>query len=159
MLNEAVFPFSSFYHLLSPFLFPKFLPHFLFFFVLFSLVYSTWAQVSLGHCNLRNGAGTLLLLYISFTTTPVITKPPSCHAPLHFPPFPGLFFLLPLPSHMYFYQLPLVSSTCHFHRAVCLYPTMCIPYSISPCSLTLYGALAGHCRRQSSFIRCRYVII
>jgi hypothetical protein len=45
-------------------------------------------------------------------------------------------------------------STCHRHRAVCLYPCMCIPYSISRCSLTLYGALAGHRRLcQSSFIR------
>jgi hypothetical protein len=46
-------------------------------------------------------------------------------------------------------HLPLLSC------CLCLYPCMCIPYSISRCSLTLYGAHAGHCccLCQSSFIR------
>ena len=62
------------------------------FFVLLSLVYSTWAQVSLGHCNLRNGAGTLLLLYISFTSTPVLRSRRHATLPSTFPHFLVFFF-------------------------------------------------------------------
>ena len=131
-LTKVVFSFPSFYHL-SPSLasFP--------FFVLLSLVYSTWAQVSLGRCNLRYGAGTLLLLYIFHDYACFYDAAVMPRFPLP-SPFPWSFFCC-LSPHMYFYQLSLVSSTCHFHCAACLYPSMCIPYSISPCSLT-YMALS-----------------
>ena len=125
--------------------------------------YSTWAQVSPGHCNLHNGVRTVsfvvvhicflrLCLLYDVAVTPIFSPLPTC-----------LWFCDDLlsspPSYMYFYHLFPVSSTCHL-RAVCLYPSMCIPYSISPCSLTLYGAYAGHhCSCQSSFIRFCYVII
>ena len=90
-----------------------------------------------------------------FYDSSVMPHLPPCSLPS------SLFFsVFPSPSHMYFYQSSTVSSTCHCHSAVCLYPCMCIPYSISRCSLTLYGALAGHRRPcQSSFIRFCYVII
>ena len=124
---------------LSPFPFPKVFCRFLFF-ALMSLVYYTWAQVSLGRCNLRYGAGTLLLLYISFTTTPAFSTLPSCHASLYFPFF-LVFFLLPLPSHMYFYQLSIVSSTCHFHvLLVCIHP--CVFPILSRLVDLLYIALS-----------------
>jgi hypothetical protein len=58
--------FASYFFLSTCLLLPPFFPS-------LSLVYSTWAQVSLGHCNLHHGAGTsFLLLYISFTTMPVL---------------------------------------------------------------------------------------
>jgi len=159
MLNEAVCSFPPFFLLFITFPLPQ-ISCFVFF-VLLSLVYSTWARVSLGHCILRNGAGTLLLLYISIVTTmPALRR----HRHATSPPYPRFFFSkISFPPHMYFYQSSPVSSTCHLHRAVCLYPSMCIPYSISRCSLTLYGALAGHHRRcQSSFIRfccCHLMIV
>ena len=117
MLNESVFSLSSF---LSTFLFPKFLPHFLFF-VLSSLVYSTWAQVSLGHCNLRNGAGTLLLLYISFTTTPVLRSRRHATLPSTFPHSPGLFSVASPLTHV---LLPIASCLQHLP-----FPSCCLSVS------------------------------
>ena len=102
-----------------------------------------------GHYSCCCTSRSRLCLFYDSSVMPHL--PPSSLPP---PPF------LSLPSHMYFYQSSTVSSTCHCHCAVCLYPCMCIPYSISRCSLILYGALAGHRRPcQSSFIRFCYVII
>ncbi|KAH9980612.1 hypothetical protein BJV74DRAFT_99280 [Russula compacta] len=95
----------------------------------------------------------LLLLYISFVTTmpAFTTTTPSCHG-LFLPPPPthrlsALSAVSLLPPHTCTStNCPRVSSTCH-HPLCCLcvvYPSMCIPYSISRCSLTLYGAHAGH---------------
>lgn len=136
MLNGAVFSFS-FYHLSSP-------PNSCvvsFLFVLFPLVYSTWAQVSLGHCNLRNGAGTLLLLYISFTTTPVLRTRRHATLPSTFPPFPGLFFFCLSPHTC-------TSTNCLLSPApaisivllVCIHP--CVFPILSRLVVLLYMALS-----------------
>ena len=95
----------------------------------------------------HNGAGTVFLLivvvhvrrydYASFTMSP--PRHSSFSSPI-----PGFMMLSPSPHHV---LLPLV---CLQHLpllscCLCLYPCMCIPYSISRCSLTLYGAHAGLC--------------
>jgi len=107
--------------------------------------------------TLHNGAGTVFVdcccTSPSLRLCPLYDVAPPRHSSL--PSYPWFYdaVCLRLPHHV---LLPLVSvsSTCHSYRAVCLYPCMCIPYSISRCSLTLYGALAGHCCScRSSFIR------
>jgi len=158
MLNDAVCFLFSFYHLPSS---P--ISCFVSFLFLFSCHRSTllglryrWDTATSitgqGHYCCCTSPSRLCLFYDSSVM-------PHLPLPLLLP-ISGFLSALSLPSHMYFYQSSSVSSTCHRHRAVCLYPCMCIPYSISRCSLTLYGALASHHRLcQSSFIRFCCVII
>ena len=102
MLNEAVFPLVSFYHL--SFLLPEV---FTFSFFLFSNRWSTllglryrWDTATSGHF----GCST------SPTRLHLFTTPPSCHAPLYFPPFPGLFSVASPLTHV---LLLIVSSLQH----------------------------------------------
>jgi len=86
------------------------------------------------------GQGQFLLLLSHFYASFMTSR--SCRCSLL--PLPLVFFccLLPL-THV---LLPIVFGLQHLssHRAVCVYPSMYIPYSISRCSLTLYGAHAGY---------------
>ena len=128
MLNDDA-EFAS-YFFLSP-RHPLQISCFAFFF--FSSVYSTWAQVSLGHCNLRNGAGTLLLFfYISFTTMPVYDSSVMPHFPsssLPLLPLASVFFLFFFPSPRTCTSTNRLLSSAH---AIAIVLSVCIQACVFP---------------------------
>jgi len=136
---------------LSPFCFLSFFPSL--------LVYSTWAQVSLGHCNLHDGAGTIFVVVVpSLMTMPALRR--QRHAAVPSSPYLWFSSAVSFPPHMYFYQLFSVSSTCHpIVLSVCIHP--CIFPILSRAVVLLYMGLmpATFCQCQSSFIRFCYVMI
>jgi len=142
---------------------PRFTPHLFFLFITLPLLrfilrwsYSTWAQVSLGHCNLHKGAGTILFLFFSsrlcllydIAATPLSLSSVSLSSVL----------LSPSPHTC---TLPIVSSLRHLPSLSC-----CLSVSIHACIfpilsrvvvLLYMGLTLSHHLCQSSFIRFCYV--